>query len=907
MAISPFKTDYFRSQIAMRDELLSTKAIGTLFTYEVIDKLEGGMGTVFICRNGEQIIALKEVHIPEDEHSYIRERSVAEITNMMRVDGHGCLSVLGVNRELFQHGRSIFIELPYCAGGSLARWLKAAPQPIGEAAFHCLSIAVALAGAHQRGVLHCDLKPSNILFGANQYLGSPNDNCWNTSQWETLTADFGLSWRSERSPIGSGMRGTLAYAAPEQLEGQPFNESFDIWAWGVIAFESIAGHPYQHLWGDDGSRPVQPEELASELRSVPTLNSITNRLRHPSEEVPQWLRHLILAALDPDPTSRPTFKNIIDVFRSRCSLTVTFDTNEPPSQWIGADIQQGDYVYDESWSLIADLTKYGWTMRPTNEDSDTEKPHGTLITVRQGWLWKLRKAAELADGMPGMPDPSDEVFGLVAEVFGNRDHPESIWQQLDTDPRKESYLVALGSEVAHLSNGEPVHIDRNIPRGAVDMFLTIGMIQLVNRVETFGRAEDLQEMARFLYYSERMGTSGSVHTVRQRIQAYWLLGDNDQCHNWLETLEEFEIRDTSIDITAVSFYTSIENYNLAEQYGCRAWESLARQEGASISLKKVCLTKLCHVYYLMGDYHNMEKTMLRSDALQAPGFSIGELTLRALFLTRTGRATAARDFWDQTLMPILQVNGVDLTTLFLSAEFCLLHGKAEECIEWCHKAMTDPCFWLPVKFADRRRMIFILNEARRTLRMNSELDETQVSLLLAFVSKLIATETHEEAAILRENPDVLTLENIRIIEVLASLAKQRQDAANAHDLRWTAKFLKHQLFSTAAIDLAAFMQAHRESELSMELLEEFFAGFPFLLESEAPTFFFELSAELTGKSGSQTYRTIADLLVRMMGHIATRSMIGRTSEATDIPPVSILPHKTSIRSLLSGEEHLESA
>ena len=96
-------------------------------------------------------------------------------------------------------------------------------------------VADAIAGSHAAGVLHRDIKPGNILIGANGY---------------AKLADFGLAKLVPREPSGVGpspatgvgvVVGTVAYMSPEQASGQPLDARSDIFSFGAVLYELLAG------------------------------------------------------------------------------------------------------------------------------------------------------------------------------------------------------------------------------------------------------------------------------------------------------------------------------------------------------------------------------------------------------------------------------------------------------------------------------------------------------------------------------------------------------------------------------------------------------------------------------------------------------------------------------------------
>ena len=112
-------------------------------------------------------------------------------------------------------------------------------------------IAEALAHAHGRGIVHRDVKPSNVLLAQHSDVQSEGI--------DVRLLDFGLAQMAEFDTLTAlgDVPGTLAYISPERLQGLTATEAADVWAVGVLLWEALAGqHPF---WGGDLSRHLPPD------------------------------------------------------------------------------------------------------------------------------------------------------------------------------------------------------------------------------------------------------------------------------------------------------------------------------------------------------------------------------------------------------------------------------------------------------------------------------------------------------------------------------------------------------------------------------------------------------------------------------------------------------------------------
>jgi serine/threonine-protein kinase len=159
-----------------------------------------------------------------------------------RVGGHP--NVLPIF-EASVYGGQVVIASEYAAEGSLAEWLKAnegkAPSP-DDAACMVLGVLAGLDHLHRLGVLHCDIKPANVLLQN----GVPR------------LADFGISRAVHADDVTGRPAGTPAYMAPEAFEGTRSVQT-DVWSVGVLLYQLLAG-----------SLPFPEREMSSLLRAIRT-------------------------------------------------------------------------------------------------------------------------------------------------------------------------------------------------------------------------------------------------------------------------------------------------------------------------------------------------------------------------------------------------------------------------------------------------------------------------------------------------------------------------------------------------------------------------------------------------------------------------------------------------------------
>jgi len=196
--------------------------------YELIRVLgQGGMGTVYEARlAGTSLrVALKVLKPAESEGAEATRRLREEVENTAGLRHPNIVPIYHVG----EHAGQPFYTMELVEGGSLDQHLARYRGQFAKIARLLATTARAVHHAHQRRILHRDLKPGNILLDA---AGEPH------------VADFGLATRldDEGTATDSAPAGSLPWMAPEAVRGEPtLSTAIDVWALGVILYELLTG------------------------------------------------------------------------------------------------------------------------------------------------------------------------------------------------------------------------------------------------------------------------------------------------------------------------------------------------------------------------------------------------------------------------------------------------------------------------------------------------------------------------------------------------------------------------------------------------------------------------------------------------------------------------------------------
>src|ERR1700761_1373787 len=210
-------------------------SVGELFAgYTILRALgAGGMGTVYLAahprlprQDALKVLPAELTTDPQYRARFLRE---AELTASL---SH--TNILGVH-DRGEYDEQLWISMDYVGGTDASKLVREHHPdglPVDDALEIITAVASALDYAHQRGLLHRDVKPANILL-------DPEDQ-------RIFLADFGIA-RLIDDPAGltaTNMAvGTMAYAAPEQLRGEPLDGRTDQYALACTAFDLLTGAP----------------------------------------------------------------------------------------------------------------------------------------------------------------------------------------------------------------------------------------------------------------------------------------------------------------------------------------------------------------------------------------------------------------------------------------------------------------------------------------------------------------------------------------------------------------------------------------------------------------------------------------------------------------------------------------
>ncbi len=233
------------------------------------------MGHVWLARDERSglDVALKMV----SREGKVAERAEREARAAAALRHPRCQRIYALARD----PTHIYIAYEYVPGRTIRQALGARELDDRGAVEVAAQVLDALAHAHGRGIVHRDVKPSNVLLAEAETI-------------DVRLLDFGLAQMEEFDTLTAigDVPGTLAYVSPERLRGETATAAADIWAVGVMLWEALAGrHPFRSTSAEGTSRRIKA--------GAPPIETLR-------PDLPTRLRDSLARALELDPERRPS-------------------------------------------------------------------------------------------------------------------------------------------------------------------------------------------------------------------------------------------------------------------------------------------------------------------------------------------------------------------------------------------------------------------------------------------------------------------------------------------------------------------------------------------------------------------------------------------------------------------------
>jgi serine/threonine protein kinase/tetratricopeptide (TPR) repeat protein len=384
----------------------------TISHYKVLEKLgEGGMGVVYKAEDLKlkRLVALKFLpqNLTRSDDELARFQQEAQAAATLNHPNICTIHAIG------EHDRQQFIDMEFVDGETLR-----AKLPISD-----LNIATALAGqiagalqeAHSNGIIHRDIKADNIMVNA---------------KGQVKVMDFGLAKLKGtlRLTRTTSTVGTLAYMAPELMQGGEADMRSDIFSYGIVLFEMLAG-----------KTPFRGEHEAAIMYSI--VNEEPTPMERFRQDVPPFIQNVISKSLQKDPAHRyQNFGELLgDLQRPSQSHTISVQATTDsvksivvlPFENTSSD-KENEYFSDGlTEEIISDLSKIrslrvisrtsAMRLKGTTKDVRAIAQELNVRYVLEGSVRKagqsLRITAQLIDGKLDTNLWSEKYTGTLDDIF----------------------------------------------------------------------------------------------------------------------------------------------------------------------------------------------------------------------------------------------------------------------------------------------------------------------------------------------------------------------------------------------------------------------------------------------------------------------------------------------------------
>ena len=389
--------------------------------YRLGEKIgDGSMGVVYAAEDLrlERRIALKFLppelsRLPDAKEGFLREARLAAALD------HPNLCALYEVDET-EDGQ-LFLVMPRYEGETLKRRLRRGPLPWGEALEIARQLARGLAAAHAAGVIHRDVKPSNVFL---------------TADAGAKLLDFGVARLADatQSSRYSSSHGTPAYMSPEQAEGDRVDARTDLWSLGVVLYEALTGE-----------RPFRGEHEQAVIYAI--LNRDPEPLAERCPGVPPRFAALVAELLSKPPADRPA-----DARAVLAALDEPTDAAEAPGA--GAEpppaaVETHPERRDDGLRLLLDRVERFWIDQALAQSLGGVPPHPLTLEPRPDAVehpWgELAPAGGPAPGIAS-GEPLTETFHRLGR---------SLLLLGEAGAGKTVTLLRLAEEAIAAARGDP--------------------------------------------------------------------------------------------------------------------------------------------------------------------------------------------------------------------------------------------------------------------------------------------------------------------------------------------------------------------------------------------------------------------------------------------------------------------
>lgn len=369
----------------------------SLGTYNIISRLSvGGMGEVYLAKDTRlhRKVALKVLPQEWGSDPERLERFQWEARVLATLNHPNIVTIYSVEQEDGVH----FFTMELVEGQTLWESIPQDGLPLDRFLELAIPLADALAAAHQRGIIHRDIKPGNIMVRPDNRLKMLDFGLAkrevNTADSQAETKTAGLRGPEPQTQDGR-LLGTVAYMSPEQVAGKPIDHRADLFALGIVFYEMLTGvRPFEH---PDWATKILSHLLEKQPPPAP-----------PDAQLPQRLEEVVHRCLDRDPAMR--YQTAVELRQDLTEMQMeTVSGSFSSTQIVRPDFGRPKRVWAAALigALIVFAVAAGFMVPRFLND-----PEPVIQT-----LVEQQKIAVLPFQNLGSPDEADFAAGITEEII----------------------------------------------------------------------------------------------------------------------------------------------------------------------------------------------------------------------------------------------------------------------------------------------------------------------------------------------------------------------------------------------------------------------------------------------------------------------------------------------------------
>jgi serine/threonine protein kinase len=330
----------------------------TISHYQIVEKLgEGGMGVVYKARDLrlDRFVCIKILPPEQLKDESRKQRFILEAKSASSLNHPNIITIY----EIDQADGVDFMVMEFVAGKTLQQLIPNGGMPLADVLKYAIPIARALAAANEAGIVHRDVKPGNIMVGANGIVKVLDFGL------AKLTAQEASSGDETQVRLGHTQQGTVvgtaAYMSPEQAQAKQVDGRSDIFSFGVVLYEMASGR-----------RPFQGDNQMSTLAAI--LEKEPASLAARDSRIPRELERVVMRCLRKDPERR--FQHMADLRVALEELKEESDSGKlTPAQPAPVAARSPKWlVYGLSAALLILAAAGGWQWWRSKPSKTMERP-----------------------------------------------------------------------------------------------------------------------------------------------------------------------------------------------------------------------------------------------------------------------------------------------------------------------------------------------------------------------------------------------------------------------------------------------------------------------------------------------------------------------------------------------------